>query len=195
MLLKFKSAYSEGMLNAFRQCCMSCLDTTRPIAFKIGNDSNVIATNDFIVEDMTEFIQNVCDLIFVSDQEISRFTTIVDGCLDCSKFTEVGVSAIQNRELLHTLASTSVEIVFRRCAGNCSVANNVAFLEQHTINSDEYVVIPSRHCDIDNFSYTTRIDQDTTIYDIKIDTYSGLSEEKIFESVQQKMIQIIQELG
>lgn len=177
----------ESVMNAVRQAAMCCIEEVRPIAFKVGLDSNVIAISDFVEEDMTEFISNVCSSSFVASPnsddlvevtvEANGVLTVKDLCTNSIAVAKFGIV-----DVLHTMKSTNVTVWFRRASGAFREKENVQFLEDHRVDTSHLVVINSRHCPVTVFhQQEVSRSEDSITFSIEIRTNSTVTENEVLE--------------
>lgn len=141
-----------AMLNTLRQIALTRLPETRPIAFKVGAFSNVLAISDSVEEDMTEFISNVCSSVFstAGSDEILVCSCTAEGKLsidDLTASTAGGLTVVSKGavDILHCTDRVGVYIVFRTAAGKFTRQENAEFLRRNGIDSSSYVTVNSRH--------------------------------------------------
>lgn len=191
MRLELDKRYGPALVNLLRQAAMTAIPVLRPIAFSVGQNSNVIDTCDSAVEDMTTFIHNVMNQVYFTkmpEMELFRVNKNVTASLQTSDFISSEVECRQNAVVLHVLGSTNVQIYFRLAAGNYSAKENVAYLRSKNIETDSLVVVPSRHCAVDacklqehedEFKYVVDVSvssQVMTEYDILTKAWSAVAE-------------------
>lgn len=184
MRLELDKQYGPALLNLFRQAAMTAVPVVRPIAFSVGNNSNVIDASDATVEDMTGFIHNVMSSqYFTNADNTSELITCqlnIAASFSTQQLERFGVLTQENKVLLHTISPTYVTIHFRQGTGNYSAKQNVAFLEDSKVDTKHLVVVPSRHSAIDNFTFKEIESEDKYIVDITVESKT-ITENKIFE--------------
>lgn len=197
MLLKLNKTYGPALVNLLRQISMTACPVVRPIAFSVGSESNVIDTADSVVEDMTAFIDNVMSVNYYAAETESRemieFKATVTTALSSDQFDQSGVISKQNKVVLNALAPTPVSIIFRKTAGRYTAKQNVEFLREQGINTDKYVVVPSRHCAVETFLMNEIEDENEYKVDISISSLVS-SEDVILAQSMEMMQKQVQEL-
>lgn len=196
MQLKMSKQYGSAFMNLFRQVMLTGIESARPVAFSVGHASNVLEIADSVEEDMTTFIHNVCDNSYVAagsgDMFVCRWQST--GCLSASAFASCGVTPLREAELLHFIGDIYGTVVFRNACGSFTSMENALWLDKHGIASDQYVVIPSRHCDVADFRYTESRKEGDVIYDLNLRSLSGKTEEKLVETVKSKIRNLLDEV-
>lgn len=172
MLLSLDKTYGPALVNLLRQISMTAYPVVRPIAFSVGSDSNVIDTADTAVEDMVAFIDNVMNPNYYTANddiaELVDFKATVTTALSSDQFEQVGIISKQNKVVLNVLAPTPVSIIFRKASGRYTAKQNVEFLRKNNVDTDKYVVVPSRHCAVDSFLINEIEDENEYKVDISI---------------------------
>lgn len=186
MLLTVKKTYGNAFLNLVRQLLLADTMEYRPIAFRVGDSSNVLMIDDSVEEDMTEFISKFCSGSFIatSDAEMAKVNVRCDKVLKLSsiKTGELFFKG-DDIEVLHSFSPVEVQVIFRRGTGSYSSDENVEFLERNNINVDDYVCISSRHSLISKFAYTTTESKDNITYNLDIVCKHGVHEDVLLSDV------------
>lgn len=196
MQIKVNKQYSNAFVNLLRQIILTGVDTVRPIAFQVGNTSNVLATADSVEEDMTTFIRQVCNNTYYTktDDELVVCESVCSSVLRSGDFQPAGIAAVQEKELLHVLGEISVSVVFRNTAGSHSKEDNIMCLERNSLLSDNFIVIPSRHSDIGAFRYESTVSGDDVVYDLHIESMTGRSEAELINFAKDKISVLLQQI-
>lgn len=165
--------------NVIRQIALTELKSLRPIAIRVGNESNVISAGNSVLEDMLQICSSLNVLGYTSNSsaEILEFRTVVTGTLMASQLQSDEFSVVlpdgRDVEIMHVL-NDSVEVViyFKNCNGVCTKDDNIYTLTKEGFNTDKLVVVNSRHTDITNFSYSISDDTDnaTDLVDFSIES-------------------------
>lgn len=162
MKLKLNKEYGESLCNTIRQIALTQMVVVRPVGFSVGDNSTVIDTCDSVEEDMTEFISNVCEGVYLA--VTSELPELLEGTVRCNGTLTLGdlcpegwdITALQpERAVLHTLAPVVVGVVFRASTGYHSMQENADFLAKNNYLAGSWVPISSRHSLVTRFSYTT----------------------------------------
>lgn len=197
MIIRVKKSYGHAFINLVRQLLIADTREYRPVAFKIGNASNVLAISDAVEEDMTEAISKFCAGNFTATSE-SAYTRV---CLQCAN--TLRLSSVKNDDLvfagtdaavLHSFSPIEVEVIFRYGTGNYSADENEAFLQENGVDISEYVCVCSRHCLVENFSYTVTEEDDEVLYDVSIKCKPGVTEKALLDGVADTLADMISNL-
>lgn len=198
MRIELNKQYGPALVNLLRQVSMTACKVLRPIAFSTGAHSNVLDTSDSAIEDMTTFIDNVTSAnYYVTNQESSeliRFDATVARTLDTSQFQSEGILCKENKVVLNTIADLNVSIIFRYTNNRYTAKENVLFLQKQHINTDEYIVIPSRHCAVDSFTQSEIESEDSYVVDIDIKS-DVCSAEQILDQTMKTISEQVEKLG
>lgn len=194
MELVLNAQYSSALINLLRQAAVTCTSRVRPIAFSVGHASNVLMISDSVEEDMTTFIRNVCNGQYRTTQnkEIIVCECVCAGVLSTNAFEQDGIEPIQDFQILHSLGEIDVRVIFRQTSGSYTREDNEQCLADAGIDLSRYTVIPSRHSDVANFSYTLKKGLTEDVYDVNILSFSGKSEEEIISLAKEEIIQALQ---
>jgi hypothetical protein len=183
MRIKVNHYSGESMLNTLRQIVLTRLDETRPIAFKVGAFSNVVTISDAVEEDMTEFISKVSASDYAcTSNGLFVWKGEADQCLRTADLSGNGlsVSMVGQDELLHCFGKETVEIYFRTDSGKFTAEENREFLQNNSINTEDLVVINSRHSPASAFSFEKVEEQgENDIYEILILPKGGATEKSL----------------
>lgn len=202
MKRKVRKGCGGIVANAIRQIALTELNCLRPIAVKVGNDSNVISAGPHVLEDMIQVCSNLNALGYVcnNEKEVIEFRTVVTGTLMASELKSDEFSVVlpngQDLELMHVL-NDSIELIvyFKNSHGVCGKDDNVYSLTQAGYDTDKLVVINSRHTDVENFSYVISDDTDVDTDSIDFSISSRISDKLDFEEkVLEDSIQILEEI-
>lgn len=96
--------------------------------------------------------------------------------------------------MLNTLADLDVSIIFRYSNNRYTAKENVLFLQKQHINTDEYIVIPSRHCAVDSFTQSEIESEDSYVVDIDIKS-DVCSTEQILDQTMKTISEQVEKLG
>lgn len=172
MKLEMNKQYGPALLNLLRQTAMTSVNVIKPIAFAVGDTSNVIDTSDAVAEDMTSFIHNVMSVNYMCPENIERTLYVCEidavASLSTRQLQQFGVYATTDKILLHLLSKAHVTIIFRCGRGNYSAKQNIAFLAESGVDTNSLVVVASRHSALDSFTHTEIESEDSYITDINI---------------------------
>lgn len=197
MRFQLNKQCGPAMLNLLRQIAMTAIPCVRPIAFSVGLNSNVIDTADSVVEDMTAFIHNAMCNKYVTD-DLSKKLIVYDatasGVLQASVFEDIGIRSYQDNTILHLLSQTHVSIIFRNARGNFSAKDNISFLQDNAIDTNKYVVVPSRHSAVDSISINEIESETAYIADLTVQSQL-YSEEKILSAATAEMLSQVTDLA
>lgn len=156
MKIKIEKGHGQLIGNFLRQCLLTRVDVWRPVAFTIGNSSNVVSSGDSILEDSSEIVNNICkyhyDIKIEGDFYKLVCTTKVLN-IDDLQNDIVNVMDADGASIFHALnQEVSVVIYFRKAKGKMSSQQNQAALQREGINPDNIVVFNSRHSNINAIS-------------------------------------------
>lgn len=182
--MTFEYGTGEAFLNAIRAAAFVTQPVLRPVGFKVGNASNVLAISDNVEEDMTTFISNVCSGIFAtnSDNEAIEVTAVCDGELTMSQMLHgSGVQCDRDFPVLHSLSPVEVSVVFRKDKGTHYSDENQEFLKSRGFSHN--VAINSRHCNLESFTFK-RVDEEKNkeTFEITIVTNDGESPKVLLDN-------------
>lgn len=185
MKLRLNKYVGDSIVNSLRQAVMCRVPDTRPIAFKVGEMSDVVNISDVVEEDMTEFISNVSSSYYASANELEVFNSRVGNVLhtsDIAKGSGISVLSVGVSEVLHVLAGVPVTIYFRRDAGKFLSKENAMFLKSKGVDTNSLVIINSRHSPVLNFSFTKkRVSDFIDEFDISVYTNGSVPGEEILK--------------
>lgn len=202
MKKKVRKGCAGIIANVLRQITLTGLKSLRPIAVKVGNDSDVISAGSSVLEDMITICSNLNTLGYVcnSDKDVIEFRTVVTGTLMASQLQSDDFSIVlpngRDIELMHVL-NDSVELVIylKNACGTCSKDANVYTLASAGFNTDKLVVLNSRHTDIINFAYSILDDTDDSTDLIDFEIESRISNNIDFqESILNDSVEILKEI-
>lgn len=176
--LKVDKGYGNIIANVLRQMALVSINSLRPIAVSVGQNSNVISAGENVVEDMIQICSNLSALHYqpkgdLHKDQIVVFSTKVTGVLKASDLNtgEFNTVYSEDKELLHVLnGSVDVTIYFRYTSNVCSKDDNILCLEMQSINTNNLVVTNSRHSDISKFAYKITTDDIFDVIDFDIQT-------------------------
>ena len=203
MKLQFNKNYGHAALNLMRHLLLTNTAEYRPVAFKVGTNSNVLQIGDFAEEDMTEFISNVCRGYYgrvsgspVTDDVVySVFRTTCNGVLSTGDIkTDDLLSCGDNLPVLHLHSATTVEIIFRLGKGVYSSAENEEFVEHAVGNVDDYVCVSSRHTLLDNLTFSEDSTGNAITFDVDIIPKRGVQATALLDGVADEMERIAEQL-
>lgn len=176
--MRVKKGLGNIVANVIRQMALVGINSLRPIAITVGQNSNVISAGENVVEDMIQICSNLNSLHYEVlgnldfDSIIIFHTKINNGVLKSSDLKDDKFHAVSDtdRELLHVLnGHVDVTIYFRYTSNVCTKDDNILCLENNGIDTSTLVVTNSRHSDVLNFAYKIKTDDffDTIEFDIK----------------------------
>ena len=202
MKLQFNKNYGHAALNLMRHLLLTNTAEYRPVAFKVGTNSNVLQIGDFAEEDMTEFICSVCRGYYgqissatADNVAHSVFRTTCNGVLSTGDIkTDDLLSCGDNLPVLHLHSATTVEIVFRLGKGVYSSAENEEFVENAVGNADDYVCVSSRHTLLDNLTFSEDSAGNSIIFDVGITPKRGVQAAALLDGVADEMERIAEQL-
>lgn len=176
--------FTDAMyVNLIRQICMCRIPTLRPIAFKVGELSNVAEISPMVEEDMSEFISTVSSAVYRADgaEEIFSVSTKGDGEFRISSLCYSTVQLVKGDcAALHTHTPITVEVLFRKATGVYTEKENRDFLKAEKVDLDGWTVINSRHCAVKKF-HPKKVKEwpDRVEYEISLVTDDSIGEEEI----------------
>lgn len=194
MRIRLKKTIGYAVVNLIRQVVMTDIPEYRPVAFRVGENSNVLHISDSVEEDMTEFISKFWsgDFVSLSNEEIIRETFT---CNKVFSLSDVKTSNIvfsgEDKEILHSLSPVDIEVIFRYGTGNYSSEENEAYLTNKGIDTSKFVCISSRHCLVKNFSFTEIEDGDFIIFDIRLQCKPGVQENTLISIVVDRFKELL----
>lgn len=200
MKIELDKQYGPALVNYLRQCTMTSVPVVKPIAFAVGTNSNVLETSDSVIEDMTTFIHNVmCSNYYLVDttgtlDKPILFEMTVSTNLKTSDFNSVKVYSKEDSVLLHALSETPVKIYFRNACGKYSVKQNLQFLQDAGVNTNDIVVVPSRHCAVDSFTVNEIENEDKFVCEIDVKSQIA-SKDNIYKYALEKVQEGVTELS
>lgn len=209
-MIRFNTDKGAGkvLCNTLRQIALTKRYVVRPIAFKVGDSSNILSAGNLVIEDMIEFSSSLTGL----DYELNRPITQEDHnrIIECN-YNCTGVLTVRdlsqgeivvtsedklNDEILHlvqlsggTKASTTVTVFYRIAEGAADKNDNEYFLSKELsgtlINGSDgidnsIVILSSRHTDVASFAYTiSQTSLDHDSVQCKIETLNSTSEKDV----------------
>lgn len=182
MKVTFDKSIADATFNAVRQVLLTKSTEARPIAFKVGDMSNVLRTSDVVEEDMTEFISNVSAGAYECSGDFAVYETQVDGTLNLSKLAESSIKSVgDDIAVLHSLQPIGVQIFFRNDCGSYTSKENAYWLESKGVDTTSLVVTASHHCAIDSFMYTKDEGESNRVtFDLSLGTKYSKTEIELF---------------
>lgn len=184
MTFEIKKGYGMQTANYLRQLLLTRVPTWRPIAFSVGNNSNVVTAGDNVLEDTVEISTNLCRYHYDidSDEDLYKLT-LSDKCININNLNtdKVTVLDADSSEIIHALnQNITLTIYFRRDSGIVFVEQNQAYLQRDGINADNKIIMNSRHCNFENVIINvTEKDDVTEIVSINIDASYDIDVYKI----------------
>ena len=176
----------EMYVNLIRQICMCRVPALRPVAFKVGEMSNVAEISSMVEEDMSEFISNMSSAVYKSviDDEVLIASTKVSNKFNISDLTTSSVQLVSGDcEALHVHAPITVTVIFRKASGVYTEKENRDFLEKRKVSLEGFTVINSRHCVIKKFQSKKVEEAETTVeYEIRVVTDGSILEDEVVET-------------
>lgn len=176
MKLELNKQYGPALVNLLRQASMLSVPVIKPIAFAVGPDSNVVDTCSSVIEDMTVFIHNVMSKTYYTDNPDDKIdmpilvALTVQENLKTSDFAQFGINCKDDAIVLHALSSVNVKMYFRNSCGKYTTKQNIEFLQNAGVNTNDLVVVPSRHCAVNSFILNPTENEDKFICDIAIES-------------------------
>lgn len=179
--ITLRKGIGNPILNAVRSAAFFCCPVIRPVAFKVGGESNVLNISDTVIEDMTTFISTVSKFNYAYNGN-SKFVVARCECNGELRLSEllsgVGITSDQDGVILHSTAPICVEVVFMFCAGNYTSLENTKSVQDAGYNG--FVVVNSRHCNVESFTFKhLSEDQQTETFEVSVTTLDGRSAEAI----------------
>lgn len=182
------------LVNFIRQVALTQLSCTKLIAYAVGANSTVVATNDnSILEDMIEFGVNLSSYVYdIGESEYQKVELTFQDVLklsDIEKASGIKVSNPDNLsgELLHSLkGETTVTLYFRKFFGVVSEDDNKLFLEKQGVDLTNISVVNARFCKVKSVTFgevVTLNDQEESI-EFYLEAVDGTSEEELFFEVK-----------
>lgn len=174
MTFEIKKGCGMQTANYLRQLLLTRVPTWRPIAFSVGNNSNVITAGDNVLEDTVEISTNLCRYHYDIDSNEDLYKlTLSSSCINIDDLNTEKVTVLDadNSDIIHALNQNITLIVyFRRDNGTVLIEQNQAYLQRDGINADNKIIMNSRHCNFENVSINV-IDKDdlTEIVSVDID--------------------------
>lgn len=196
MELVTKRGASLFLANFIRQVALTQLSSTKIIAYSVGSDSTVVATNDnMVLEDMIEFGVNLSSYTYdIGDTDYKKVEITFEDVLRVEDIAAAGVIVKnpekQSEELLHALGGKiSVTLFFRKSFGVISADDNKLFLENQGVNLTNISVINARFCSIKSvtFGEVTPVNDETEHIDIHLEAMDGSNEEELFSEIKEKI--------
>jgi DNA-directed RNA polymerase alpha subunit len=185
MIVKLNRYTADGVINSIRQIALTRLNSLRPIAFAVGESSNVINISEKCEEDMTEFIGNISSMAFsyTGGNKLVTWKNLCRDVLNASAFSngEIGVISYDVTEVLHVFTPMNVTVYFRFDSGKHTKEDNEAFLKKNGVNTDSLVIINSRHGVVKNF-VVNKLEEDASdnvSYDVNVITEGTISAEEV----------------
>lgn len=154
MVLSLNKFTDMMYVNLVRQVCMCRIPTLRPIAFKVGEFSNVATIGTTVEEDMSEFISNVNSAVYMysGSDELVTVDVIADEELFISDLVKAPIQLVNgNRAALHPHSPVNVRVVYRNAAGVYTSNENRDFLKKQKVDVDGLTIVNSRHCAVRKF--------------------------------------------
>lgn len=184
MKIKVDKYSGASYLNTLRQIALTRLKEIRPIAFKVGAFSNVLTINDSVEEDMTEFISKISSSVFSyeGNAPLFKWKGIVNRCLAINELAKDGLGVVVAgcKEILHCDGCEEAIIYFRNDCGKFTREENIGFLRSNSVNTDDLVVVASRHSPIKLFAFEKVGDPDyegNVEYELSVCTKGIITEE------------------
>lgn len=190
--LKFKIEKGHGQLigNFLRQCLLTRVDVWRPIAFTIGNSSNVVTSGDNILEDSSEIANNICRYHYEIETNSDIYKLVCTtkelkvSDLNNGSVKVIDLDAYENASIFHALnQEVTMTIFFRKAKGKMSSQQNQAALQREGINPDNIVVFNSRHSNIDAVSViVSEYDEMKDTVEIELTETCGINSESLIQT-------------
>lgn len=193
--------------NALRQMIYTRRPVVRPIAFSTGN-SNVLSAGNLVIEDMLNFSSALTKLNYCCGQinnrvgEIFSKTYSFKGVLHEQDLNSGDLKVLSNTndEILHSApdetgfpATITVTIYFRIACGCFNSEDNLSYLLNYlgdgsNVDVSRYIMLSSRHCDVDVFTHTIETFPDHDDVELSVDVFSGESEKEILMQAKQALV-------
>lgn len=182
------------LVNFIRQVALTQLSCTKLIAYAVGVNSTVVATNDnSILEDMIEFGVNLSSYVYdIGESEYQKVELTFQDVLKLSDIENASGIKVSNPdnlsgELLHSLkGETTVTLYFRKFFGVVSEDDNKLFLEKQGVDLTNISVVNARFCKVKSVTFgevVTLNDQEESI-EFHLEAVDGTSEEELFFEVK-----------
>lgn len=166
--------------NSLRQMAMSRLPAWRPIAISLNRKLNILHATDEIVEDVYSIMSAVTSLKYTQKKEISgdfikerfsfvgslRTSGLVSENFDIAGEDQSLITSLDDREV-------SLTIVYRFARGDMDQLSNSEFLKSQGERNEDYLVMNSRHTNVNNFSFDVldlSLEDEKLLIDIQSDT-------------------------
>lgn len=190
--------------NAIRQMIYVKRYVVRPVAFKVGIDTNILTAGNLFIEDMIKFSSDLSSLRFAYDgpgsksDRIIRRDCVCHGELRSRDLEGDGIRIVGGRckddVLLHTVAGDNtdfaISIIFRNAQGGYTHDENkyaiMASLNGAELDSS-YVVMSSRHSDVISVKTGVSAEMDCDVVDISAEVYTGEPEDAIVSAACESM--------
>lgn len=181
--VKMKKGDALPVANSLRQMAMGKLPAWRPIAFSLDREFNNLRISSDIVEDIVKIVGNLGSLTYIPKAEHAgdflkeKHTfrgQLRTSTLQSQYFNVVG----QDNSLLTSLNDRDVvfTIIYRKASGMMTEGDNADFLVSNGEIKSNYMVMNSRHTDVDNFSYDiadSSLEEETLVFTVNSDTSDG----------------------
>lgn len=200
MRIELNKQYGPGLVNLLRQAAMLSVPVVKPIAFAVGQSSNVIDTCSNVIEDMTMFTNNVMTKTYYMNNPEDKLDVpilvalTVKENLKTSDFEQFGIKCKQDSIVLHALSSVNVKMYFRNSCGNYTAKQNVEFLQDAGVNTNDIIAVPSRHCAIKSFILDPQENEDKFVCNIRVES-EIMSEDTILRYAMKTVEAGVSELG
>ncbi len=143
-------------INLIRQIGMCRIPELRPIAVKVGLDSNVAQLGDGVEESTSEFISNLTSAVYgyAGGEDLIAVQVDFSNSLLISDLARKGISIISAdyQEVLHSINRKTVVVYFRYAYGMHTKDENSQFLIDHGVEMSGTVAFNSRHCPLKYFT-------------------------------------------
>lgn len=159
--------YGNSLANFIRQSLLTKMTCWRPIAFTIGQSSNVIVAHENCLEDATEVANNLCKYHYEieSEEEIVEISFTGKVLTAADMQDKVHMLDVDDKPIFHTISNEeTVTVYFRQYHGAVSDRDNRAALSRYGVNADNIVILASRHCNYDSVA-------------VNVSAYSEMQEE------------------
>ena len=156
MEIKVEKGFGQLFGNFLRQCLLTRLEVWRPIAFSIGNNSNIVSAGDNILEDAEEICCNLSKYCYEINADSNFYKQTLDTkelCINDLDNEKVTVVDADGASIFHALnQQATINIYYRKSKGPCYQNDNRAFLNREGISADNIIIMNTRHSYFDAIS-------------------------------------------
>ncbi len=179
--ITLRKGMGNPILNAVRSAAFFCCPVIRPVAFKVGGESNVLSISDTVIEDMTTFISTMSKFNYAynGNSKLVVASCECSGELQLSELLgDVGITSDHDGVILHSTAPIKVEVVFAYARGNYTTLENTKLIQDAGYGG--FVAINSRHCNVESFTFKhLSEDKQTETFEVTVKSLDGRSAEAV----------------